>query len=280
MRAVTPEDFLTSVKAIHGDTYIYDKLLYTKANNHIEVGCKIHGYFNIRASKFKSGQGCQMCSKEHSQDYKRDTTESFIEKAKLRHNDIYNYDKTIYGRSNEDKVVITCTKHGDFIKTPTKHLMGQGCPACGFSRIRAARANKPNGWSYTTWDAAGKTSANFKEFSLYVIKCKNDKEEFIKVGKTFVGIQLRFRSTEAMPYKYEIIKQITHNAYAISALETKIKKEFKAHAYIPNIEFAGMYECLSLNTLDDILERLSKYENTKSSGCEDQQEAASDTADE
>ena len=43
---------------------------------------------------------------------------------------LYNYDKVEY-KGNKTKVIITCKFHGDFQQTPSKHLMGQGCPKCG-----------------------------------------------------------------------------------------------------------------------------------------------------
>lgn len=61
------------------------------------------------------------------------TTESFIEKAKTIHGDDYDYSKVIYNGIYEP-ITITCKIHGDFEKTPTKHLSGQGCKICGYKR--------------------------------------------------------------------------------------------------------------------------------------------------
>lgn len=63
------------------------------------------------------------------------TTEEFIEKAKKKHSDKYNYSKVVYTRST-DKVNIVCKDHGEFLQTPHKHMQGDGCPKCGVDRIR------------------------------------------------------------------------------------------------------------------------------------------------
>lgn len=67
------------------------------------------------------------------------TTDEFVEKAVSVHGKEYIYSKTKYERSNQ-KVIITCRKHGDFKKTPNAHLNGQGCQKCGNSRSGEWRA--------------------------------------------------------------------------------------------------------------------------------------------
>ena len=56
-------------------------------------------------------------------------TKLFIEKARAKHGDRYDYSKTVYVR-NKDKVLITCKIHGDFEQTPSNHLGGRGCAKC------------------------------------------------------------------------------------------------------------------------------------------------------
>ena len=57
------------------------------------------------------------------------TTEEFINRASELHNYRYTYKNTIYNNWNE-KVIITCPTHGDFLQKPSKHLQKQGCPSC------------------------------------------------------------------------------------------------------------------------------------------------------
>ena len=53
----------------------------------------------------------------------------FIEESNIIHNNKYIYSKTDYITVN-DKVIITCKEHGDFLQKPNHHLFGQGCPNC------------------------------------------------------------------------------------------------------------------------------------------------------
>lgn len=56
-------------------------------------------------------------------------TISFVEKAKLVHNNKYNYGKTNY-INQISKITVTCPTDGDFQISPYNHLSGWGCPAC------------------------------------------------------------------------------------------------------------------------------------------------------
>lgn len=60
--------------------------------------------------------------------FKQHTTEHFIEKARKKHGDFYNYDKSIYtGVSN--KLIVTCPIHGDFKVKPSMHYY-HNCDKC------------------------------------------------------------------------------------------------------------------------------------------------------
>ena len=80
---------------------------------------------------FLRGQGYERVSKMS----KRSTTEDFARKSRLIFGDEYLYDKVNYVDSHTD-VLIGCRKHGYFLKSPTHHLGGQGCPFCTNERLR------------------------------------------------------------------------------------------------------------------------------------------------
>jgi len=62
-------------------------------------------------------------------------TKEFIQKAKLKHGDKYNYSKVIYiGTYN--LIEIICDKHGSFMQRPNNHLTGSGCKECTKGRKR------------------------------------------------------------------------------------------------------------------------------------------------
>ena len=57
-------------------------------------------------------------------------TELFINNAKLRHKDRYDYSQVEYTLSS-NKVKIRCKIHGYFFQRASKHLRGEGCYKCG-----------------------------------------------------------------------------------------------------------------------------------------------------
>lgn len=61
---------------------------------------------------------------------KKLTLNDFIGKAKLVHDNKYNYSKVKYINS-KTKVCIICHKHGEFWQTPLNHICGKtNCPKC------------------------------------------------------------------------------------------------------------------------------------------------------
>ena len=60
---------------------------------------------------------------------KKLTTELFIEKAQIVHDNLYDYSETIYTISRE-KLTIICKEHGKWKSNPRDHLNGNGCPTC------------------------------------------------------------------------------------------------------------------------------------------------------
>lgn len=67
----------------------------------------------------------------------------FIKKSKNIFGMIYNYDKVNYV-NNKTHVIISCKKHGDFLKRPDMHLQGQGCPRCSKTKNFEDFKNKSN----------------------------------------------------------------------------------------------------------------------------------------
>ena len=68
------------------------------------------------------------------------TTEQFIKEANQKHNNFYNYSKTIY-TGNKNKIIIICPTHGEFKQEAKSHLMGCGCPKCGIDKKTSNKEN-------------------------------------------------------------------------------------------------------------------------------------------
>lgn len=60
----TREEFIEMAKAIHGDKYTYDKVVYVNSITKVIVTCKKHGDFLITPSALLQGQGCAECKRD------------------------------------------------------------------------------------------------------------------------------------------------------------------------------------------------------------------------
>ena len=70
---------------------------------------------------------------------KKYTTGDFVQKAKAKHNDKYDYSNTVY-RGQREKVCIICPVHGEFFQTPENHLSTTGCSKCAHEEANKKRA--------------------------------------------------------------------------------------------------------------------------------------------
>lgn len=126
---LTTKDFIKAAKKIHGNRYDYSNTEYTSARQLVKIRCTEHGLFEQRAKRHLQGHCCRKCGTRDAGLKRLDTTERFIQKAKLQHGDLYDYSKTKYERSNLP-VSIICLKHGEFSQKANNHIQGAGCPRC------------------------------------------------------------------------------------------------------------------------------------------------------
>jgi len=83
---------------------------------------------------------------------KKMTTEEFIEKARLKHDDKYDYSLVDYKNANK-KIKIICPIHGPFEQFPREHLKGN-CFRCSKDKLLSntkdfiEKANKVHGDRY------------------------------------------------------------------------------------------------------------------------------------
>ena len=123
-RRKSTEDFIESSINAHGDKYDYSKVIYTTSPSKVTIICPEHGEFEQIALSHMSGHGCSRCSLSHPRNNK-----SFILDAKKIHQDRYDYSKVEY-KNNRTKVILICKEHGEFLQTPSEHLVGSGCIDC------------------------------------------------------------------------------------------------------------------------------------------------------
>ena len=234
------DKFLAKAKDIHGDKYDYGKVIYVAAKKNVTITCPVHGDFEQTPDSHTRGCGCVKCSNKATADRmvgnRQVSIQEFIRRAGILHSSKYDYSEVEFKKTHE-KVSIKCPEHGVFKLTVNKHLLGKECPKC------TMHGRVQNGWSTSTWEKAGNKSANFKEYSVYVIKCKSDAEEFYKIGKTFREISERVRRIEEFGYTTELVAKIVGTAEDMSRKEREMHKQNKINKYEPLTKFCGCQEC-------------------------------------
>ena len=126
---VTVPIFIDRCTRIHNGKYDYSSVHFNNLQDFVKINCPEHGEFWQRAKVHYRGYGCPICGGS-----KRLSNDEFIEKAKLIHEDKYDYSKVQYVNTST-KVCIICPEHGEFWQTPNSHLFGAGCPTCPESNM-------------------------------------------------------------------------------------------------------------------------------------------------
>lgn len=130
------EKFIEKAKLVHGDAYDYSSTIYNSAKEKIKIFCNFHQkFFDQIPSDHLSGNGCQNCALEKRNKSRTGNISTFIEKAKLVHNNKYNYNESIFTKSYEN-IKIICPDHGAFLQKASNHLSGFGCIKCAGTYLR------------------------------------------------------------------------------------------------------------------------------------------------
>lgn len=88
-----------------------------------------------------------------------------------------------------------------------------------------------------------------KKYKVYIIRCWNEKEDFIKIGKTFKTITQRFNKAR-MPYNYTILSIYNFNDnFSCNSFEKKLHRKYIKYKYNPLISFIGDTECFLKNSI-------------------------------
>jgi hypothetical protein len=239
---ITVYKFIAQSNKIHENKYDYSLITdFNSVKDKVKIICPVHGVFEQDIYSHKKGCGCPTCARKLVGSKKLKSKSDFLNQVFKIHGNLYNYDKTIIVNNNV-KIIITCRVHGDFLQTPDKHKQGQGCPCC-------AEENK--GWSKSNWKKLIRSSDTPK---LYIIRCYNNDENFIKIGRTKNTLIKRFSTKSSLPYNYEILKIIeSDDSDEIFELEVKLKREFIKYKYKPLIYFAGNTECFKVSIKNKLL---------------------------
>jgi len=122
---VTTELFIERAKEKHGDKFDYSKVNYVKQYEKVILICPVHGEFLMEPrNHLRCNSGCYECKSTLKLSNKQ-----WIEKAKNRHNDKYDYSLSEYV-NNKTKIKIICPEHGEFEQMPITHINGGNCRSC------------------------------------------------------------------------------------------------------------------------------------------------------
>lgn len=128
--SLSKEEILLDCNKTHNNLYEYDLSEFDCArNSKLKINCKRHGWFYQSYFQHVKGSGCPICARLENATKCALTTENFVEKAKIIHNNQYDYSEVNY-INEHTPVVIICSKHGKFLQKPDHHLQGSGCPKC------------------------------------------------------------------------------------------------------------------------------------------------------
>lgn len=127
------KEFVERANNKHNNKYDYSKVVYINSSTKITIVCPTHGDFEQTPCSHLTGRGCIKCKYENQPNLTRKNINNVILDFKKVHGDLYDYSKVIYV-NNSTKIKIVCLKHGEFEQAPDKHLAGQGCPICNYSK--------------------------------------------------------------------------------------------------------------------------------------------------
>jgi hypothetical protein len=236
------ESFILKANLVHNRKYTYENAVYKNCTTKVEITCPIHGSFLQRPKDhLNKKQGCIHCQYVKQSNTLRSSKEEFIEKAIKIHDLKYDYSKIEYTTAKK-KIEIICPTHGSFFQKPYSHLEGRGCKECVYERSSSLYSEK---WY-----------KNHPTLNVYLLRCFNSDEEFLKIGLTSRTIEKRYKTIFLMPYSYETLFIKELDAILVVELEAYIKNNFTHHW--PKQKFAGFSECLLMKEKDEIVLHLNR----------------------
>ncbi len=118
------QEFIKKANILHNNKFDYSNVEYKNNSTKVNIICPFGHLFYQTPNSHLNGRTCPTCHNKNI------TTEKFIVKAKIIHNNKYDYSLVIYTKSY-NHVKIICPKHGIFIQKPNSHLQKKGCFSCG-----------------------------------------------------------------------------------------------------------------------------------------------------
>ena len=128
-------NFLKKANLKHNNNYDYSKVEYKNNSTKVSIICPEHGEFEqTPMAHLMCNVACPECYKIKVNKLKYEKSKEnkaiFLEKAREKHNNKYDYSKVDY-KNNSIKVTIICPEHGEFEQSPVAHIQANiPCPIC------------------------------------------------------------------------------------------------------------------------------------------------------
>lgn len=230
---------------IHGDKYDYS--LIEKCKNikeKVSIICKnCEILFKQSFSQhIHRKNGCPVCYVDIISKKKRLSSEEYLKRITDLYDNKYDYSKVVY-RTLHDYIVIICRRCNlEFKQKAHNHLNGHGCRQCN-----------PGGVFLSEKIFQMRPMLRTLPAILYLVKFKNLKESFYKIGISVKSINQRF-GRNYNEYEVISIKEIPLPLYEAWEAEQSLHRQLRQYRYIPKTKFGGHTECFTEDILDILLQ--------------------------
>jgi hypothetical protein len=122
MKGLKTQEFIEKSKLIWGNRFDYSLVEYINNNTKVKIICPINGVFEQQPKRHLEGR--------ESKNKRLENKQNFIERANKKFNFKFDYSLVKY-ESNDDKVIIICPIHGEFLQKFDNHINSKhGCESC------------------------------------------------------------------------------------------------------------------------------------------------------
>ena len=245
VKRISFEEYVNRAEEKFGKRYRYLESSYTKISDDITYVCDTHGEVTQLAGTHLISRGCAKCFVKIEQS----STQEFTQKAILKHNNFYTYDRTDYNKSNES-IIIRCPFHGDFIQLPNTHLNGAGCKTC---------ANIKSNIGYSNLAKEDIENSKYIKCSFYLLKFNTLDMEYYKIGMS-TNLKERIRKLKGShKASVELLYELESNLFDCAKYEGELLKKYKKYNKKGEVPYRieGSTECLSIDTpIEEIITHL------------------------